>query len=75
MPRTSWPLMARYEITIPPEPILEAFNSIVAPLADSLIANIHESRSLAQLRDLLLPKLISGDIRIKDAEKTIGKTL
>ena len=31
--------------------------------------NEHESRTLAVLRDTLLPKLISGQIRIKDAEK------
>lgn len=71
MPRTSWSLMMRYEITIPPDTVLEAFNSIVEPFANRLITNIHESRILAQLRDLLLPKLMSGEIRLKDAEKAV----
>ena len=30
-----------------------------------------ESRTLASLRDLLLPKLISGEIRLRDAEKAV----
>jgi type I restriction enzyme, S subunit len=73
MPRTSWSLMARYEITIPPDPILEAFNSIVTPLAERVIANIHESRTLAQLRDMLLPKLMSGEICLQEAETLVGE--
>ncbi len=36
---------------------------------DAIEHNKHESRTLAQLRDTLLPKLISGELRIKDAEK------
>jgi type I restriction enzyme S subunit len=31
----------------------------------------NECQTLASLRDLLLPKLISGDIRVKDAEKAV----
>jgi type I restriction enzyme S subunit len=73
MPRTSWSIMARYEIVIPPGPLLVAFNLIVAPLIDHLSANIHESRTLAQLRDLLLPKLMSGKIRLHEAEKLVGE--
>jgi hypothetical protein len=34
-----------------------------------LIAAVHESRTLAALQDALLPKLISGEIRVKDAER------
>ena len=38
---------------------------------DLVVANIHEARSLAQTRDLLLPKLMSGEIRLRDAEKAV----
>jgi type I restriction enzyme S subunit len=34
-----------------------------------------ESRTLAALRDALLPKLVSGELRVKDAEKFIGKAV
>jgi type I restriction enzyme S subunit len=69
MPRTSWADMARYEIVLPPEPVAEAFNTLVQPLTERIIAGIHESRTLAALRDALLAKLISGEIRVKDAER------
>ncbi len=36
---------------------------------DRIVWAIHESRTLAALRDTLLPKLISGELRVKDAEK------
>lgn len=72
MPRTNWTDMARYSVSRPSEPIAEAFNSKIRPKADELIASIRESRTLATLRDTLLPKLISGELRIQDAERIVG---
>ena len=69
MPRTSWTDMARYELVLPPEPVAEIFTKIVKPSIDRVIACIHESRTLAALRDALLPKLISGELRVRDAER------
>jgi type I restriction enzyme M protein len=37
-------------------------------------SNIHESRTLVALRDTLLPKLISGELRVPEAERLVGKT-
>jgi type I restriction enzyme S subunit len=68
MPRTSWGRMERYGVCLPDGAALEAFNAIVDPLLDRVIANVHESRTLAATRDSLLPKLVSGAIRVKDAE-------
>jgi type I restriction enzyme S subunit len=36
-------------------------------MIDRIIANIHESRTLAALRDALLPKLLSGELRVPAA--------
>jgi len=69
MPRTSWADMARYEFALPPETVAEAFTRLVRPLIEQIVSNIHESRTLASLRDALLPKLIRGEVRVKDAEK------
>jgi type I restriction enzyme S subunit len=69
MPRTNWTDMASYEIVLPPAAVAEAFTKQVRPSFDRIIAGIHESRTLATLRDTLLPKLISGELRIKDAER------
>lgn len=49
------------------------FAALIAPLYEQLRQNTEESRSLAQLRDTLLPKLISGELRIKDAEAFLAE--
>jgi type I restriction enzyme, S subunit len=56
-------------VVIPPENLLSAFVDIACPIMARLFQP--ENRVLAATRDLLLPKLISGEIRIRDAEKTI----
>jgi len=45
------------------------FQRIVAPMLASVVANVHQSRTLAALRDTLLPKLVSGELRVPDAER------
>jgi type I restriction enzyme S subunit len=60
---------------VPSRPVMQAADTVIAPLCDRLIANDLESRSLGSLRDLLLPKLMSGEIRVKDAEATVAAKL
>ncbi len=55
-------------IAVAPPESLKAFDGVLAPLFDQMVSNAQESRTLAQLRDTLLPKLISGELRVKDAE-------
>jgi len=54
---------------LPPSPILKNFDSITRVLDERIYACSGESRTLASIRDALLPKLISGEIRVKDAER------
>lgn len=60
-------------VTVPPGEIINAvvrgFSNAVSGWVDAIEHNMQESRSLAQLRDTLLPKLISGELRIADAQK------
>ncbi len=72
MPRTSWEQMARYALVLPPESVAAVFTGIIRCAVDRIVATIHESRALAALRDALLPKLISGELRVQDAERFIG---
>lgn len=53
--------------------IWERFAEVNDPLFERIAANDRESQTLAATRDLLLPKLMSGEIRIKDAEKIAGE--
>jgi type I restriction enzyme S subunit len=68
MPRTSWNEMARYSVVIPPTNVAEAFTHQIRSAVDRIIPSIHESRTLAALRNALLPKLISGELRVKAAD-------
>jgi type I restriction enzyme S subunit len=69
MPRTSWAEMARYPTVLPCDDVVAAFNLHIKSTCDQIIDNIHESKTLAQLRDTLLPKLMSGELRVSDIEK------
>jgi type I restriction enzyme S subunit len=75
MPRTSWGEMARYNVVLPPKAVANAFTNAVRPMTERIVASIHESRSLGALRDALLPKLISGEVRVKDAGGVIAGAL
>ena len=68
MPRTSWSRMKRYGVCLPNGATLQAFSAIASPMLDRIVVNVHESRTLAATRDLLLPRLMSGEVRVKDAE-------
>ncbi|GIV89161.1 MAG: restriction endonuclease [Chloroflexus sp.] len=53
----------------PPQSLLAIFERYVEPLMGRVLSNEQVSRTLAGLRDALLPKLISGALRVKDAER------
>ncbi|WP_168879107.1 restriction endonuclease subunit S [Rhizobium sp. P28RR-XV] len=50
-----------------------AADELISPLFERQIANDLESRTLAAIRDFLLPKLMSGEIHVRDAEKLVGE--
>ena len=52
-------------IVLPPPNVLKEFDENVSPLIRRIFANCNESRTLAALRDTLLPKLLSGAVRVK----------
>ncbi len=49
---------------VPPPVLLKAMTHIMAPLIDQIIANRTQSRTLATIRDTLLPKLLSGELSL-----------
>ncbi len=57
------------KLAIPPAELLSAINPIVEPILESTWLRAVQSRTLASIRDTLLPKLISGELRIEDAER------
>jgi type I restriction enzyme S subunit len=75
MPRTSWREMARYEVVIPSEEIIALFESLIQPIVDRIVKAIHESKMLSRIRDTLLPKLISGELRVEDPEAFLERVM
>jgi len=59
------------KMIIPPEDIIALFDKQVRTLSDAIHHNSEQSRTLASIRNTLLPKLLSGEIRVKDAERKI----
>lgn len=55
-------------LAIPPAHVLGSMSELVAPLIERRIANSLQARHLATLRDTLLPRLISGQLRLPEAE-------
>ena len=62
-------------ILMPPNNLIKIFHEHIASLFLSILNNEKEILNLANIRDTLLPKLISGQIRIKDAEKFVEEVL
>jgi type I restriction enzyme S subunit len=60
---------AKFEIGLPHKAVIDHYTAIASPLMQRIFAAEKENEILAQLRDTLLPKLISGELRISDAEK------
>ena len=54
------------------ENVIAAFSKMTESLMNQVLQNSLQSRTLAQLRDTLLPKLISGELRVPNAERIVG---
>jgi type I restriction enzyme S subunit len=57
------------DVASPPPNVAEAFGAKVEPILQKIYGNLLESRTLAAFRDGLLPKLLSGEVRVKEAER------
>jgi len=57
---------------MPPRDLVVGFEAMLWPIDSRIEATERESRTLAALRDTLLPKLISGELRVKDAQRVVG---
>lgn len=62
-------------VLLPAGEIMAAFTARVAPLYDQITANLHQSRTLATLRDTLLPKLLSGELRVAHMSAPVAASL
>ena len=63
--------MARLKLCLGTQEVRQAFDHLVEPIYLRLQMTLRESARLSDLRDTLLPKLISGELRIKDAVSVV----
>jgi type I restriction enzyme, S subunit len=59
------------DVCFPNLMVINAFEELSRPLLEKIKLHVDESRALASIRDALLPRLISGEIRVPDAEKML----
>jgi type I restriction enzyme S subunit len=67
--------LGRLKVVVPSPPVELEFDGIAGPILERLRAALFENRTLAATRDALLSKLMSGEIRVKDAAKVIEAAL
>ena len=61
--------MCEYKFALPSEELLQCFQTTALPMFQRGFVCISENQTLSEIRDTLLPKLISGELPIPDAEK------
>ena len=59
----------------PEDATLSAFDALALPLYERITVNAKQIQTLANLRDTLLPRLISGKLRVPEAEKLVEAVL
>ena len=64
MPRADWKVLRDYVIPKPPEGLLDIFNETVQALAAKCKTLALQNRALTEARDLLLPRLMNGEIAV-----------
>lgn len=64
MPRADWNLMENHLLAVPPIGILESLNETVIPMVDQLSTLAFQNQKLIAARELLLPRLMSGEISL-----------
>lgn len=65
-PKISQANLRSIPVVIPAADVLAEFNLLIAPMFDQIRQNTDQNKALAQLRDALLPKLMSGEIDVSD---------
>ena len=68
-------VLGAFPLLVPNPDLAESFKKHIDPIRNKVAENVKESNTLVALRDTLLPKLISGELRVPDAGKYIEETV
>jgi type I restriction enzyme S subunit len=64
MPRADWKLMKQYPVPLPPHGLQGTFSGTVRSIVEQLKTLTFQNQKLRAARDLLLPRLMSGEIAV-----------
>ncbi len=73
VPSMTTKVLNELSVILPNDRVLKKFDDILKTYFKNLLANINQNSNLINIRDTLLPKLISGELRVADAEKFLGE--
>jgi type I restriction enzyme S subunit len=65
MPRASWPVLAEHQIAIPPSTVARQFSPVIESAIAQMQTLVFQTQTLRRTRDLLLPRLLSGQIDVE----------
>jgi len=64
MPRANWELLTKYPVAMPPPPIIDQFSELILTIVAHVQNLVFRNGNLRKTRDLLLPKLVSGEVEV-----------
>jgi len=73
VPHLSKNAVPSFRFALPSPELLKGIDDLARPILDRVQASDQESDTLAGLRDALLPRLMSGELRVKDAERVVDE--
>ncbi|WP_139995646.1 restriction endonuclease subunit S [Kurthia sp. Dielmo] len=65
-PQITFSILSKFKLALPPKNLMDALTATVTPLLNEIYELRSENKKLVELRDTLLPKLLSGEIEIPD---------
>jgi len=68
MPRANWTILAEHQVAIPPSTVARQFSAIIEPAIAQMQTLVFQVQNLRRTRDLLLPRLLSGQIALDELE-------
>lgn len=68
MPRANWTVLERYNVAVPPTSLIKHFDELMSDIVGTIHRLVMSDRNLRAARDLLLPRLVSGELDVADLD-------
>ncbi len=75
MPRAKWSDLSAFKVAIAPDNLVKEFSTISGPWYKRILTGVYGNQTLATLRDTLLPRLMSGELRVGEAREQVEEVV